>query len=162
MEPDTVIALSGVPDVIPITHRRQRMYIVLYERVVCVDPACTDWRTCSIKCAKALEYEQFGKVTTVKGQATATLKRYLKQRGPRALNDRGLGSTGTALIHYFDTADTKPLWDDAQTAAFRVGGVEAVNRMDKALAAEERARERQRLREEKRHLKVTTKRVRSK
>ncbi len=51
---------------------------------------------------------------------------------------RGMGETGNHQIMVLDTDQLKPLWSEGEQAAYRIGGLKAVQAMQKAALAEQK------------------------
>jgi hypothetical protein len=140
-------------------------YTLLSEVAYCAEPEPCDYpHQCSPTHLKRMEWEfvstlsaRLGSVHNKLANLTALYGRYVAAR------PSGLGPTGDVRIMVVNSdgvTPLKPLWSEAELAAYRMGGLEAVKRLQKGLMAEQRAAARALARDLKTQAKAAAKQAR--
>lgn len=119
-------------------------YTLLIEFAECDEQPmpCNYAHQCQPWHRKRKEWRFHPRLSLKAGTMHGHLSRITKEVAKYSAKNNGYGMTGEVRIMVVDSDKVEPLWDDAETAAYRLGGVEAVKRLQKGLAAEKRAAER--------------------
>ncbi len=127
------------------------MYALIYE-VASICATCTMAKDCRLDHVKPTERRLYKKACSTRlgpiHSALASLRRDNDLYTSEA-QAAGIGWTGWFEIMVIDTDKLQPLWSPAEHAAYKLGGLEGVQRLQKGLAVEKRAIERARVRAEK-------------
>lgn len=118
-------------------------YALLAEHAECGEPTpCEYAHLCNTLHSKRREwrFEKFSsKLGTIHGHMSRITRDITKYPAKFA---NGWGLTGDLRIMVVDSDKLEPLWGDAEHAAYKLGGIEAVKRLQKGIAAEKRAADR--------------------
>lgn len=118
-------------------------YVLMVQYRECAeDPPCQYRHQCNVEHKRKTVWKPHTKISLRPGPMHQHLARIAKQVA-QYKGTEVLGYTGEVEIFTLDLNRAVPLWGEAERAAYRINGLEAVKQIQKGIAAEQRARERE-------------------